>query len=120
MNTNEKGRTATLRFARISPQKARLVADVVRSMNVGKAIETLKFLPKKSAPLVRALIESALANAEHEASRNNESLDIDTLVVKSITVDQGPSLRRFRPRAQGRATPVEKKTSHITVVLGER
>jgi len=112
--------SATLRFARISPQKARLVADLVRGKDAGHAIEILKFLPKKSAPLVRGLIESAVANAEHEAGRGNQELDIDKLFVQTITVDQGPSLRRFRPRAQGRATPVEKKTSHITVVLGER
>jgi len=106
--------TATLRFARVSAQKARLVADLVRGKDPEAAIKVLAFLPKKSAPILRKLIESALANAE------NRSLDIDRLVVKTVTVDQGPSLRRFRPRAQGRATPILKKTSHITVVLGER
>jgi len=106
--------TATLRFARVSAQKARLVADLVRGKDAEAAIKVLAFLPKKTAPILRKLIESALANAE------NRSLDIDRLVVKTVTVDQGPSLRRFRPRAQGRATPILKKTSHITVVLGER
>jgi large subunit ribosomal protein L22 len=112
--------TATLRFARISAQKARLVADLVRGKDAGQAIEVLSFLPKKMAPILRTLVESAMANAEHAAQRDNRELDIDRLFVKTVTVDQGPALRRFRPRAQGRATPILKKTAHITVVLGER
>ncbi len=112
--------TATLRYARISAQKARLVADLVRGKDAGQAIEVLTFLPKKTAPILRKLIESAVANAEHAAGRSNRELDIDKLFVKTVTVDQGTTLRRFRPRAQGRATPILKKTSHITVVLGER
>lgn len=111
---------AVLRYARVSAQKARLVADLVRGMDVPDAIETLTFTRRKTAPMVRKLIESAVANAEHEAKRGNDAVDVDTLFVKTIMVDQGPSLRRFRPRAQGRATPVLKKTSHITVVLGTR
>lgn len=111
---------AILRFVRVSPQKARLVADLVRGMDVPDAIETLQFTQKKSAPLVRKLIESAVANAEHEAGRKGDDLDVDDLFVKTIFVDAGPTLRRFRPRAQGRATKVLKKTSHITVVLGAR
>jgi large subunit ribosomal protein L22 len=112
--------TAILRFARVSPQKARLVADLVRGKDAGQAIELLTFLPKKTAPVIRQLVESAMANAEHAAERANRELDIDRLFVKTIHVDAGPMLRRFRPRAQGRATPVQKKTSHITVVLDER
>jgi large subunit ribosomal protein L22 len=112
--------TATLRYARISAQKARLVADLVRGKDAGQAIEVLSFLPKKMAPILRTLVESAMANAEHAAQRDNRELDIDRLFVKTVTVDQGPALRRFRPRAQGRATPILKKTAHITVVLGER
>lgn len=113
---------AILRFARVSARKARLVADLVRGRFVPDAIETLTFTRKKSAPLVKALIESAVANAEHEAARGDDgaAVDVDTLVVKAIHVDAGPALRRFRPRAQGRATKVLKKTSHITVVLGDR
>ena len=80
----------------------------------------LAFNDKKTAPMVRKLIESAVANAEHTAARAEESLDVDDLFVKVIYVDAGPQLRRFRPRAQGRATKVLKKTSHITVVLGKR
>lgn len=109
---------AILRFARVSARKARLVADLVRGKAVPDAIEMLAFTQKKSAPLMKTLIESAVANAEHEASRGEQSVDVDALFVKSIYVDAGPALRRFRPRAQGRATKVLKKTSHITVVLG--
>jgi large subunit ribosomal protein L22 len=112
--------TATLRFARISAQKARLVADLVRGKDAGEALDILRFLPKKSAPLIQKLLESAVANAEHTAQRQNRELDIDRLYVKSIMVDAGQTLRRFRPRAQGRATPIQKKTAHIVVVLDER
>ena len=111
---------AILRYVRVSPQKARLVANLVRGMDVPDAIETLQFTRKKSAPLVKKLIESAVANAEVKAERDEQELDIDDLFVKTIYVDGGPTLRRFRPRAQGRATKVLKKTSHITVVLGTR
>lgn len=110
---------AKLRLARVSPQKARLVADLVRGLDVGEAIEVLSFTRKKSAPMIRRLVESAVANAEHVASRRNQQLDVDDLVIKEIYVDQGPSLRRFRPRARGMATKIQKKTSHITVVVAE-
>lgn len=112
--------TATLRFARVSARKARLVADLVRGKNAAQAIEILAFLPKKSAPLIRKLVESAVANAEHEASRTGKQLDIDDLFVANIQVGAGPSMRRFRPRAQGRATPILKQTAHITVTLDVR
>jgi large subunit ribosomal protein L22 len=111
--------SAQLRFARISARKARLVADAVRGKPALQAVEALQFLDKKAAPLIGKLIESAVANAELAAGRKNHDLDIDTLVVKRIEVGQGPGLRRFRPRAQGRATPILKKTAHITVVVGE-
>jgi large subunit ribosomal protein L22 len=111
---------AILRFARVSARKARLVADLVRGKDVPDAIEMLAFTQKKSAPLIKKLIESAVANAEHEAGRAESNVDVDDLFVKTIYVDAGPMLRRFRPRAQGRATKVLKKTSHITVVLGSR
>jgi large subunit ribosomal protein L22 len=112
--------TASLRFARVSPQKARLVADLVRGRDVAEALDILAFLPKKTAPMIKILIESATANAEHAAGRASSELDIDALYVKSIQVGQGSMMRRFRPRAQGRATPIQKKTSHITVVLDVR
>ena len=109
---------AVLRLARVSPRKARLVADLVRGLDVAQAIETLTFTRKKSAPLIKGLVESAVANAEYKAGREDQRLDIDALYIKEIFVDQGPTLRRFRPRARGMATRIHKKTSHITVVLG--
>ena len=109
---------AVLRLARVSPRKARLVADLVRGLDVAEAIETLTFTRKKSAPLIKGLVESAIANAEYKANRGDQQVDIDSLFVKEIFVDQGPTLRRFRPRARGMATRIHKKTSHITVVLG--
>lgn len=111
---------AVLRFVRVSPRKARLVADLVRGRDVAEAIEMLSFTHKKSAPIIKKLLESAVANAEVAAERANEELDIDDLFVKTIYVDGGPTLRRFRPRAQGRATPILKTTSHITVELATR
>ena len=111
---------ASLRFARVSPQKARLVADLVRGRDVDEALEILAFTRKKSAPMIKKLIESAVANAEHRSEHGGGAVDIDALYVHTITVDQGTTLRRFRPRAMGRATPVRKPTSHINVVLATR
>lgn len=108
---------AVLRMARVSPQKARLVADLVRGRLVSEALEILTFTPKKSASLIKGVVESAVANAEYKAEQNDERVDIDDLVVAMITVDQGPTLRRFRPRARGMANRIHKKTAHITVVL---
>lgn len=102
------------KYIRISPQKARLVADVVRGMNVDRAITTLRFMPKKGAMILRKVIESAVANATQD-----DQTDVDNLFIKKITIDGGPSLKRIRPRAQGRATRIIKRTSHITVVLEE-
>ena len=107
--------TAKLKYARVGTQKARLVADVVRGQNVNMALKNLTFMKKKSAVLIKKLIESAVANAEHK-----NVIDIDNLYVKKITVDQGPSFKRFRPRAQGRAFQIKKKMSHINVTLDER
>lgn len=101
-------------YIRISPQKARLVADVVRGMDAGKAITTLRFMPKKGAVILRKIIESAVANASQD-----DQIDVDNLYIKKITVDGGPSLKRIRPRAMGRATGIIKRTSHITVILDE-
>ena len=112
--------TAKLRHVRVAPQKARLVANLVRGRDVSEALEMLQFTRKKSAPIIKKLVESAVANAEHLAKRDGSDVDIDELYVERIWVDVGPTLRRFRPRAQGRATKILKKTSHITVVLGQR
>ncbi len=102
------------KYIRISPQKARLVADVVRGMGVDSALTTLRFMPKKGAGIVRKVIESALANATR-----NDQTDVDNLYIKKIFIDGGPSLKRISPRAMGRATGIIKRTSHITVVLDE-
>ncbi len=106
---------ASLSFARIGCQKARLVADIVRGQDVNTAIRSLTFMKQKGAGLIRKLIESAVANAE-----NKKTIDVDNLYVKTIYVDMGPSMKRFRPRAQGRAFQVKKKMSHINVVLDEK
>ena len=105
---------AILRTARISPQKARLVADQVRGLPVGRATDILAFSTKKAAQMVKKLLLSAVANAE-----NNQGADVDALKVKTIMVDEGPSLKRFMARAKGRGTRITKRTSHITVVVGE-
>lgn len=106
---------ATLNFARIGPQKARLVADVVRGKDVNEAIRSLTFMKQKGATLIKKLIESAVANAE-----DKKVIDVDNLYVKTICVDMGPAIKRFRPRAQGRAFQVKKKISHINVILEEK
>ena len=107
--------TAKLKYAKVGTQKARLVADLVRGMNVNEAIKTLTFNKKKTADLVKKLIESAVANAEQK-----QVIDVDNLYVKTITVDKGPDFKRFQPRAQGRAFMIRKKQSHINVILDER
>lgn len=107
--------TASLRFARVSAQKARLVADMVRGQDVNDAVKLLTFLNKKSAVMIKKLVESAVANADYK-----KTIDLDKLYVKTIYVDEGPVLKRFRPRAQGRATGVRKRMSHINLVLDER
>ncbi|HHO70288.1 MAG TPA: 50S ribosomal protein L22 [Halothiobacillus sp.] len=106
--------SATYRYARISAQKARLIADMVRGQSVAAAIETLTFSTKKGAGLVRKVIESAIANAE-----NNEGADVDRLKIAEIYVDEGPTLKRFRARAKGRGARILKRTSHITVTVSE-
>lgn len=106
---------AKLKFARLSAQKARLIADLIRGLPVGKALEILKFNPRKAALLVKKVVESAIANAE-----NNEGADIDALKVSSIYVDEGPILKRMMPRAKGRGNRISKRTCHITVMVSER
>jgi large subunit ribosomal protein L22 len=106
---------AKLSFARISPQKCRLVADQVRGLPVEQALQLLAFSPKKASALVKKVLESAIANAEH-----NDGADIDELKVSKIYVDQGPTLKRMRARAKGRGTRILKRTSHITVAVAEK
>lgn len=98
---------------RVSAQKARLVADLVRGLPVARALNVLTFSSKKSAGIVKKALESAIANAEH-----NQGADIDALKVKEIFVDKGPSLKRFTARAKGRGSKIEKQTCHINVVVG--
>jgi len=106
---------AIARFLRVSPLKARQVADLVRGKNVNEAVGILKYTNKKSAPLISKVLKSAIANAEH-----NNDMDSDELYVSEIYVDEGPTLKRMRPRAYGRADVRRHRTSHITVVLRER
>jgi large subunit ribosomal protein L22 len=106
---------AKLMNTRISPQKVRLVADQVRGLPIEQALQILTFSPKKAAVLVKKVLESAIANAEH-----NDGADIDELKVAKIFVDQGPTLKRMRARAKGRGTRILKRTSHITVAVAEK
>ena len=106
--------TATLRHARISPQKCRLVADAVRGEPVGKALQILSFMPKKGARIMRKVVEAAVANAEH-----NHGADIDELRIASIQVNEAPTLRRFAARAKGRGTRITKRNSHIIVQVAD-
>jgi large subunit ribosomal protein L22 len=106
--------SATLRYANISAQKCRLIADMVRGKPVASALQTLAFMPKKSAAIVKKVLESAIANAEH-----NHGADIDELKISRIFVDGGPGLRRYRARAKGRGTRIIKRNSHITVQVAD-
>jgi large subunit ribosomal protein L22 len=105
---------AKLRNARISAQKCRLVADQIRGAPVDRALQILAFSPKKAARLVKKVLESAIANAEH-----NQGADIDELKVARVFVDEGPSLKRFHARAKGRGNRIVKRTSHITVAVAD-
>jgi len=105
---------AVLRFVRMSPQKGRLIADMVRGQPVDQALATLKFSRQRAAGIIRKVLESAIANAE-----NNDGADVDELKVAEIFVDQGPVMKRISPRAKGRADRILKRTSHITVRVAD-
>jgi large subunit ribosomal protein L22 len=105
---------ASTKYTRISPLKLRLPISEVKGKTAGQALTLLQFMPLKAAGIIHKTLESAVANAAH----NNE-LDVDKLVVKNIIVDQGPSLKRFRPRARGRASRILKRTSHLTVIVAQ-
>lgn len=111
----ERCARAKLSYARISSRKVKVVIDLIRNKPVGEALAILKFTPKAAAELVEKLLNSAIANAE-----NNHEMDVEKLYVAEIFANQGPTLKRIRPRAQGRAFRVRKRTSHITVVLKEK
>ena len=105
---------ATLKYARISPQKCRLVADTVRGQSVASALQTLSYMPRKGARILKKVLESAIANAEH-----NHGADIDELKVSSVFVNDAPTFRRYRARAKGRGTRIIKRNSHITVQVAD-
>jgi len=106
---------AKAKYIRMSPRKVRLVVNLIRNMNAKEAAARLKLLRKEAAIPVKKVIESAIANAEH-----NFNLKRESLYIKKITADSGPTLKRWQPRAHGRATPIRKRSCHITVVLDER
>lgn len=111
----EMATTATLKYSRLSPQKVRLVANQIRGLSVEHALNILTFSKKKAAGVVKKVLESAIANAEH-----NDGADIDELKVTAISVDGGPTMKRYRPRAKGRATQILKRTSHIMVTVSDK
>ena len=108
---------AQARFIRVTPMKARRVVDLIRGQKATDAVATLRFAPQAASEPVRKVVESAIANARVKADRAGEAFDAGSLVVSEAFVDEGPTLKRFRPRAQGRASRILKRTSHITVVV---
>lgn len=106
--------SAILRHVRVSPQKGRLVADQIRGLAVERALEILQFSPKKAAKSLKKVLESAIANAEH-----NEGADVDVLKVQAVHIDAGTMLKRFHARAKGRGARILKRTSHITVIVSD-
>jgi large subunit ribosomal protein L22 len=112
--------TAIQRGTRQSPYKMRLVIDQIRGKNVNEALGLLKFSKKHAAKQIEKTLNSAVANAEYAARQGNESLDVDTLFVKHAIVNEGPKIKRFMPAAQGRATPIQKRTSHVHIVVGAK
>ena len=109
---------AKTRYVRVTAQKARRVVNLVRGQNAVEAAASLKFQPQAVAEDVRKLIESAIANARVKAEAAGERFDETELIIKEITADEGPTMKRIRPRAQGRANQIIKRTSHLTVVVG--
>ncbi|MBS4762388.1 50S ribosomal protein L22 [Carnobacteriaceae bacterium zg-ZUI252] len=105
---------AVAKTVRIAPRKVRLVVDLIRGKKIGEAISILKFTQRSASPVVEKVLMSAVANAEH-----NFDLDIENLVVSEAFVNEGPTMKRFRPRAKGSASPINKRTSHITIVVSE-
>ena len=115
-NANKDTRPrATVSFVRVSPTKAKIVLDTIRGKDVASALGILAFTPRKGAKVIEKLLNSAVANAV-----NNIGMDPDNLIVEECFAGKGPTLKRIRPRAQGRAFRIEKKTSHITVILNEK
>ena len=111
---------AQARFVHVTPMKARRVVDLVRGMQADKALAILQFAPQSASEPVYKVLASAVANARHTAEREGRRLDVEDLLVQQAFVDEGPTMKRFRPRAQGRAYRVRKRTSHITVIVAPR
>src|SRR6185437_3845504 len=111
---------ATQRSARQSPYKMRLVIDEIRGKSVNDALAYLQFSKKHAAKQIEKVLRSAVANAEHAARESNEPVDVDALVITRAVVNEGQKLKRFMPAAQGRATPIHKRTSHIEIVVAEK
>lgn len=111
---------AIQRMTRQSPYKMRLVIDQIRGMGVNEALALLKFSRKHAAVQIAKVLQSAVANAEQAARRSGEAVDVDELFVTHAVVNEGPALKRFMPAAQGRATPIRKRTSHVEIVVAER
>ena len=111
---------AQARYVRVTPMKARRVVDLIRGMQAEQALAVLRFAPQSASEPVYKVLASAVANARFAAERDSRRLDVEDLVVREAYVDEGPTLKRFRPRAQGRAYRVRKRTSHITVVVAPR
>ncbi|ALC83338.1 MULTISPECIES: 50S ribosomal protein L22 [Bacillus] len=106
---------AVAKTVRIAPRKARLVMDLIRGKQAGEAVSILRHTPRAASPIIEKVLNSAIANAEH-----NYELDANNLVVTEAYVNEGPTLKRFRPRAMGRASQINKRTSHITIVVSEK
>ncbi|PTM54680.1 50S ribosomal protein L22 [Desmospora activa] len=115
MEATEAQAKAVVRHVRIAPRKARLVIDLIRGKSAAEALAILKFTPRAASPIIEKVLQSAIANAEH-----NYNLNPENLVVSKAVVDEGATIKRFRPRAQGRASRINKRTSHITVVVSEK
>ena len=111
---------ASGKFIRMSPQKARLVIDLIRGKDVNEALALLRFSKKHAAKQIEKVLTSAVANAEHHARETSESIDVDNLYIKLAIVNEGPALKRFMPAAMGRATPIRKRTSHVEIIVAER
>lgn len=109
---------AQARFVRTTPMKARRIVDVVRGKRAAEAVDILRFAPQQAAEVVLKVLESAIANAQFKAERDGDKFEYDKLRIVAAYVDEGPTLKRIRPRAQGRAARIFKRTSHITVVVG--
>ncbi len=111
---------AIARFVRQSPRKMRIITDLIRGQDVNEAYATLQFSDKKAATTIDKLLRSAVANAMYKADEQGERLDVDELYVKRAYVDEGPTYKRWRARAMGRASPIRKRTSHVTVIVDRK